>query len=156
MPAVDKLLLLRNITLIVPAPELALLLRLLQQAGVLPPVVQSHGSGGGAADSVGTSKGRRLEAMPSGLSGPRRLLVGQPLATPTCPHALLLSLAAASEVGWYTANTIFFRTVIHYGWSGRDVTVTTPFYPAGFTRHSATRYTSRTTTVASSSHCATA
>ncbi|KAG2436274.1 hypothetical protein HXX76_006585 [Chlamydomonas incerta] len=128
-------LLLRNVTLVVPAWELQLLRRLLAAAGRMPATTTA------AADTSSSRSGRRRRRRlqqdlvePSGGSSANASASSPTPAaaldttTPACAtRSLLLSYAAASQVGWADDAALFLAVAAHHGWRGLDVTITSAF-----------------------------
>ncbi|PNH09420.1 hypothetical protein TSOC_003949 [Tetrabaena socialis] len=117
---------LHNVTLVVQADEVALLLRMLDRAGALPP------------PGAQTGPARRLLMDQAGVQAQRRrgLLQGAENRSSlpanvlqSCPFAQLISFAYESEVLSYTTDTIVYASTRHLGWYGTNVTVTSIMPP---------------------------
>ncbi|KXZ56484.1 hypothetical protein GPECTOR_1g433 [Gonium pectorale] len=139
-PSRSLLLRLRNVTLVVPPAELALLRGLLESVGALTPAEKvTEGTAGGYSSNAGAGSngdgssggGRRLHA---GLVSAVRALAADSSGGPTaaagpCPRDALLSYASSADVSGHSATAISFRRLSFHGWEGRDVTVTSDFPP---------------------------
>ncbi|KAG2500124.1 hypothetical protein HYH03_001706 [Edaphochlamys debaryana] len=132
----------RNVTLLVPRAELELMKRMLATAGVLP-------DGGPLERAPWRINGRdHVPVLSDPILGGRRRLVQQAggedaalsaaaaAAQHRCASSLLRSYAAASQVAWYTNDTIHFARTLHLGWIGEEVVMTSalPYdAPSGYT-----------------------
>ncbi|KXZ56486.1 hypothetical protein GPECTOR_1g435 [Gonium pectorale] len=146
----SPLLRLRNVTLVVPPAELALLRGLLETAGALTPeLVPEDGKPGdlGHVDNSsqygGGGDGRRLqadhvksspEAETVSVAGDIGPIINVEEVSDSgdnvpCPGDALLSYASSADVSWHSTTAISFRRLSFHGWEGRDVTVTSDFPP---------------------------